>query len=264
MDMLAVRHVDLMIHVLLSQFFGHVAHCEEMNAGGDEGHHHKHHQRQAVDVIVDVDDKRTERHQPIERPVKRTSVGVVGMMLVFVAVIGRCRCDLLLAIGLVSVFCRVGMIVVGRSVTMVGCSVCMPRVVGMVMSRRDFTVMVSLGMTPMGRIPPSEQGNGAQHEAGADAADGDKAGGAGLASVRFGIDTLAPVAAEDFDHETHQRQQPRRSEEPLKRFAGRDVLLGSQGIKVWGCGMMDEVGEWMSLVTSHLGFRSTSNSFPND
>src|SRR5262249_5655220 len=89
--------------------------------------------------------------------------------------------------------------------------------------------MLTNGMSPIRRVPPSEEGDRAENEPRADAADGDVTRRAGLAAIRGRVDALAPVAAEDFDHETDERQQPRGSEKPLERFAGREVCVESQG-----------------------------------
>ena len=53
MQMVTVGHVYGVIDVFMSQFFAHVTDGEDMNTRRDECDHHKHHQSQTVDVIID-------------------------------------------------------------------------------------------------------------------------------------------------------------------------------------------------------------------
>ena len=59
-EMATVVQVNFMVFIFFGQFVMHITNGEQMNTGGDKGHHGKHHQRQAVDIPV-------ERHtQPAE------------------------------------------------------------------------------------------------------------------------------------------------------------------------------------------------------
>ncbi len=53
MHMMAIRQMCIVIDVLFRQLFRHISHCKQVNACCDECHHRKHHQRQAVDVVVE-------------------------------------------------------------------------------------------------------------------------------------------------------------------------------------------------------------------
>ena len=63
----AVREVDLVIDVIFGQFVRHVADREDMNARGDQRHHHEHDEREAVDVVIERDGEVFESGECVER-----------------------------------------------------------------------------------------------------------------------------------------------------------------------------------------------------
>ena len=65
-EMSAAGRVDLVVDVVLRQFVAHVAQREDVDARGDQRDHHEHHERQAVDVVVQRDDEVAKRRQGVE------------------------------------------------------------------------------------------------------------------------------------------------------------------------------------------------------
>ena len=51
-EMAAVMQMHFMIFVFFGQFVMHVDDSEDVNAAGDQRHHRKHHERQAVNVPI--------------------------------------------------------------------------------------------------------------------------------------------------------------------------------------------------------------------
>ncbi len=68
MNVTAVRCVSRMVDVFIRQLITHVSNREQVNARGDQRHHREHHQRQAVDVVVECYFQRPKNAQSVNRP----------------------------------------------------------------------------------------------------------------------------------------------------------------------------------------------------
>src|SRR5690606_38945439 len=76
-----------------------------------------------------------------------------------------------------------------------------------------------------GAVQPGEQGPDAQQKAGRDTADREVSGKLMLAVPGRRVGIATPVAAENLDAESQQRQQPGGCQQPLERRSGGDVLI---------------------------------------
>ncbi len=187
MEVPAGGRVDLVVHVVFGQFVAHVTHGEDVDARGDQRHHHEHHERQAVDVIVERKHEIAELGQRIQAARKAGADFVRGRSVRR----GGGRFDLLF--------------------------------VGDVRQRLRGSMRLwffDVGQRlPFRRIAPYAERGHARAKAQENARDGEIRGG--LAAAR------RPVAGKDFDSEAGQRQQPRKRQQQFERLSGGFVKFGT-------------------------------------
>ena len=177
MKVSAVVRVNLMIDVVVDQFFLHVAGREDVNAGRDQRDHHEHRQRQAVDVVVQRNVEIAELSHRVKRP------GEDGLR-------GRFVLDNFVLFALVIVMSRSRVAVMPRI-----------RVLDVAMFRR-------LEDSPTSSLAPLVEGDRTTDEAGTNAEDREISSRLALA--------VRPLEREHLDRKAEQRQQPSRGQEPFQ------------------------------------------------